>query len=471
MRAFCWVLIGLSLSFASCALPGNSQEPDNEIYNRYCATCHGLDARGGNASTLFDDRWQFGDTDERIKANILDGIEENGMPGFRGVLTEAQAEELVATIRRMRGQPVMTTLSQPALETTLDYELAVAHWIPADAGLKIPWAIDFLDPHTALVTERPGRLRMVINGVLHPDPISGTPRVLATGQGGLLDVAVDPDYAANGWVYLGYSHGIGAGGSGPSMTRIVRGRIRNHTWTDEMVLFEAPYKTYLPTRHHFGTRIVFDRQGVLYFSIGDRGRPEQAQDLSRPNGKVHRIHRDGTIPRDNPFANRPTAMPSIFSYGHRNPQGLALYPATGELWALEHGPRGGDELNICRAGKNYGWPVITYGINYDGTVISEVRRRDGMEQPIYYWKPSTAVCGLNVVDGRMFPYWQGRLLVANLKVRDVRLLDIDAGRVMHEETVLKDFGRVREAVCGPDGAVYLVVNEPNAVLRVSVNPN
>ena len=214
MRAFCWVLIGLSLSFASCALPGNSQEPDNEIYNRYCATCHGLDARGGNASTLFDDRWQFGDTDERIKANILDGIEENGMPGFRGVLTEAQAEELVATIRRMRGQPIMTTLSQPAVETTLDYELAVAHWIPADAGLKIPWAIDFLDPHTALVTERPGRLRMVINGVLHPDPISGTPRVLATGQGGLLDVAVDPDYAANGWVYLGYSHGIGAGGSG-----------------------------------------------------------------------------------------------------------------------------------------------------------------------------------------------------------------------------------------------------------------
>ena len=471
MRTFCWAVIGLSLSFASCVLPGNSQEPGNQTYDRYCATCHGLDARGGNASTLFDDRWQFGETDERIGANILNGIESNGMPGFGDVLTKGQAEELIAYIRRMRGQPVMKTLKQPAVETTLDYELAVAHWIPADAGLELPWAIDFLDVHTALVTERPGRLRMVINGVLHPDPISGTPQVLAAGQGGLLDVAVDPDYAANGWIYLGYSHGSGAGGSGPSMTRIVRGRIRNHAWTNEMVLFEAPFKTYLPTRHHYGTRIVFDRQGFLYFSIGDRGRKEQAQDLSRPNGKVHRIHRDGTIPRDNPFVNRPTAMPSIFSYGHRNPQGLAVHPATGEVWSLEHGPRGGDELNICRAGNNYGWPVITYGINYDGTVISEARRRDDMEQPIYYWKPSTAVCGLNVVDGKMFPYWQGHLLVANLKVRDVRLLDIAAGRVMHEETILKDFGRVREAVCGPDGAVYLVVNEPDAVLRVSVNPN
>lgn len=191
-----------------------------------------------------------------------------------------------------------------------------------------------------------------------------------------------------------------------------------------------------------------------------------AQDLLQPNGKVHRIHRDGTIPADNPFANVAGAVPSIYSYGNRNPQGLAVHPQTGRIWELEHGPRGGDELNVIEPGKNYGWPVISYGINYNGTVLTPERRREDMEQPTYFWRPSLGVCGLDFYTGDRFPYWKGNLLVAGLASRDVRLLLIEDERVMHEEIILRD-RRTREAVTGPDGAIYVVVNAPDEILRLT----
>jgi glucose/arabinose dehydrogenase len=283
----------------------------------------------------------------------------------------------------------------------------------------------------------------------------------------MLDVAVDPDYQDNGWIYLAYSHALGEGDNRPAMTRVVRGHIRNNAWTDQQVLFEAPHDTYRTSRHHYGSRIVFDAEGRLYFSIGDRGAQSQAQDLSRPNGKVHRIHRDGSIPSDNPFVGRDDALPSIFSYGHRNPQGLAIHPETDALWGVEHGPRGGDELNRIVAGRNYGWPVITYGINYDGTIITEERAREGMEQPVLYWRPSIAVSGLDVYDGQAFPYWRNHLLVGALRDQEVRLLSLAGNHVQHQEVILKNAGRVREAVTGPDGAIYVVVNAPGAILRLS----
>lgn len=251
------------------------------------------------------------------------------------------------------------------------------------------------------------------------------------------------------------------------MTRIVRGRIEDGTWVDEEVIFEAPHDTYLPTRHHYGSRIVFSPDDHLYFSIGDRGRQDQAQDLSRPNGKVHRIHRDGSVPDDNPFVGRQNAIPSIYSYGHRNPQGMAFHPETGDLWAVEHGPFGGDELNRVEMGMNYGWPVITYGINYDQTIITEERRRPGMEQPVYYWRPSIAVSGLAFYEGSQLPYWQNQALVSALRYKDVRIVQIEDGRVMHEEIILKDAGRVREAVPGPDGSIYVVLNEPGMIVRMA----
>lgn len=347
---------------------------------------------------------------------------------------------------------------------TLDYTLNVD--VLAE-GLENPWAIDFIDTQTALITEQSGDVHMIEGGRLRAEPVAGLPEALYAGQGGMLDVAVDPDYQDNGWIYLAYSHALGEGDNRPAMTRVVRGHIRNNAWTDQQVLFEAPHDTYRTSRHHYGSRIVFDAEGRLYFSIGDRGAQSQAQDLSRPNGKVHRIHRDGSIPSDNPFVGRDDALPSIFSYGHRNPQGLAIHPETDALWGVEHGPRGGDELNRIVAGRNYGWPVITYGINYDGTIITEERAREGMEQPVLYWRPSIAVSGLDVYDGQAFPYWRNHLLVGALRDQEVRLLSLAGNHVQHQEVILKNAGRVREAVTGPDGAIYVVVNAPGAILRLS----
>jgi glucose/arabinose dehydrogenase len=336
--------------------------------------------------------------------------------------------------------------------------------------LEIPWAIDFINSKTALITERPGRLRIVRNGELLSEPVRNTPEVLHEGQGGLLDVAMDPEYSSNGWIYLAYSHVLEAKDNEkrpPAMTRIVRGKIENNTWGTEEVLFEAPHEMYRTTRHHYGCRIVFDKQGHLFFAIGDRGAGHQAQDVKLPNGKVHRIFKDGTIPEDNPFLDKKFAMPSLFSLGNRNIQGMAIHPVTDELWTTEHGPMGGDEVNLIEAGKNYGWETITYGKNYNGTIITEETHRPGMEQPNLYWNPSIAVCGLDFYRGELFKKWKNKLLVGALKYEEVRLLSIEKDRVMHQEVILKGQGRVRDVSTGPDGAIYVVLNQPGTVLKLT----
>lgn len=364
----------------------------------------------------------------------------------------------------------------PDTVTTLDYKLKTE---VLTRDLEEPWAIDFLGPDTALVTEEPGRLRMIVNGDLVSDSVDGTPEVSYKGvQGGLLDVAVDPNYERNGWIYLSYAHGLETEGEKePAMIRIVRGRIQDHSWKDQEVLFEASHDTYRTTRHQFGSRIAFDERNRLYFSIGDRGDwpiyPRevmmQAQELDRPNGKIHRINRDGSIPAENPFVGQEGVLESIFSYGHRNPQGLALQPGTGRMWETEHGPRGGDELNRLKVGANYGWPEITYGINYTGSVITRDRRKEGMEQPIVFWRPSIAVSGLSFYDGESFPYWQGQLLASSLKAEELRLLTLRGegnGLVMHQEVLFENAGRIREAVPGPEGAIY-VVFDGSRIARLS----
>lgn len=365
----------------------------------------------------------------------------------------------------------------PDTVETLDYKLE-AEEIARD--LVEPWAIDFLGPDTALVTEQPGRLRLLIEDELHPDPISGIPEVSYKGvQGGLLDVAVDPNYKQNGWIYLSYAHGLETEGEEePAMIKIVRGQVRDHGWHEQEVLFEAPHDTYRTTRNQFGSRFAFGPEGRLYFSIGDRGDwpiyPKevmmQAQELDRPNGKIHRINRDGSIPADNPFVGREGALESIYTYGHRNPQGLAVHPKTGRVWALEHGPRGGDELNRLKAGANYGWPEITYGINYDGSIITKERRKTGMEQPVVYWRPSIATSGLSFYEGGAFPYWENQLIVSTLKMEEIRLLTLrreGCACVMHQEVLIEGAGRVREAVPGPGGAIYVVFETEPRVVRLT----
>ena len=434
--------------------------------SQYCTTCHGPDLDGGMSQSLLDGNWQFGGERRTIFRWIKFGLPHVGMPSWQSVMSDDEIYEIVDFILEEEKRRGITKPPIPDSIEVRDYVVNVEKYVE---GLEIPWSIDFISQEQALITERPGRLRMVNNGILSPDSIVGIPSVLHEGQGGLMDVALDPAYPENGWVYLAYSHVLTADTSErpPAMTRLVRGRIENMQWTDQQVIFEAPHETYRTTRHHYGCRIVFDHQGYLYFSIGDRGSSEHAQDITRPNGKIHRIHRDGRIPRDNPFVGQRGAIESIYTLGNRNAQGLAVHPETGQVWETEHGPLGGDELNLITAGTNYGWPVITYGLNYNGTVISEIQRQEGMEQPILYWNPSIAACGLDFYSGDLFPKWKNRLMVGALRFEELQLLEIEKDRVIYGQTILKNAGRVRDVTTGPDGAIYVVLNRPGTILRLT----
>lgn len=458
--------LSLICIFSILILNTNAQD-GAALYQQNCAQCHGADLTGGNATSLVDEIWQFGAEDGYLFRNIKFGIAHLGMPSYEKSLKDDEIRALMSYIREeakkggAQKPPIVKELE------TLDYDVNVDIFAE---GLEVPWAIDFIDASTALITERPGRLRIVNNGTLLSEPVKNIPKVLNEGQGGMMDVAIDPDYEDNGWIYLAYSHvldHITEGKRPPAMTRLERGKIKDNTWTENEIIFEAPHEFYSTTRHHYGCRIVFDPWGYLYFSVGERGAGYQAQDITRPNGKVHRIHKDGTIPTDNPFMADEAAMKSIFSYGNRNIQGMAIHPETGQLWATEHGPMGGDELNQIKAGRNYGWETITYGLNYNGTVITNETHKPGMEQPNLYWKPSTAVCGLDFYRGDLFKKWKNKLLVGALKYEQVSLLNIENDRVMHEEVILKGQGRVRDVSTGPDGAIYVVLNKPDKVIRLT----
>ena len=351
----------------------------------------------------------------------------------------------------------------PETLKTEDYTLKVD---VIASGLKDPWSIAFIDSTHALITEKSGRLRLWADGNLLPEPVKNIPVVNDDGQGGLMDVAIDPDYKKSGWVYLSYSHVQGDQEKGPSMTRIVRGKIKGGAWSEQQVLFEAKPGDYRGGGVHFGCRIVFDKAGVMYFSIGERGNGVNAQDVTKPNGKVHRINRDGSIPADNPFVSRKDAYPSIYSFGNRNPQGLAIHPETDQVWATEHGPQGGDELNWIRPGINYGWPVITYGKEYSGKPVGQgITEKEGMEQPVHQWTPSPALCGLDFVRGDLFPKWKNNLLVGALKFQEVKRVVLKGTAYESEEVIVKNLGRVRDVVTGPDGAIYVVLEQ--SIIRLS----
>lgn len=458
--------IALFLSVAQTLPAQQDRQAGEQLYQNACATCHGADLRGGHAQSLVDGIWQFGASRQDFFLNIKHGIPDFSMPSFETALTDQQISQIYDFLKNAERSAGVRKPPPPQKISTLDYEVDVKIWAE---GLSIPWSIAFLDEHTALIVERPGRLRVVKDGALQSEPVQGTPSVLHEGQGGLLDVALDPHFNESGWLYLAYSHALPTEGSGRplAMTRVVRGRIRDHTWSDQQVVFEAAHDAYLRTRHHYGSRIVFDRDDNLYFSIGERGMAQDAQDLSKPNGKVHRVRPDGSIPRDNPFIGQKNALPSIFTYGNRNPQGLAVDPRTGKVWESEHGPMGGDELNLLVAGRNYGWPVATYGRDYSGAKITDVRERPGIEAPIAYWNPSPAVCGMSFVKSDLFPRWRNKLMVGALRYEEVRLLTIEHDRVLHQEILLKSAGRVRQVVTGPDGAIYAVLNGPDVVLRLT----
>lgn len=329
------------------------------------------------------------------------------------------------------------------------------------SGLEHPWSMAFLPDGRLLVTERAGRMRLVGTDFrLEPRPLEGLPEVTAQGQGGLFDVVLHPQYAQNGWIYWAYN-APGAGGWG---TALARGKLQGQRMTDVQVLFSMQPKT--RSSQHFGGRIVFDKAGMLYLTLGDRGDRHRAQKLDDHAGSVIRLHDDGRVPADNPFAKQAGALPEKWTLGNRNMQGAALHPKTGELWTHEHGPQGGDEINVMRSGLNYGWPVITHGVNYGlGTRIGEGPSKPGMVQPLHVWVPSIAPSGMAFVSGAQFPQWQGDLLVGALRGQMLVRLSLDGEKVQREERLLQGrVGRIRDVRMGPDGLVYLLSDDASGAL-------
>jgi glucose/arabinose dehydrogenase len=339
-------------------------------------------------------------------------------------------------------------------------------------GLVNPWSMAFLPTGDMLITERPGRLRIVRDGNLLPDAVEGLPEVLAEGQGGLLEVAPHPDFATNGFVYFTYSKPVDDGST--ATTAVIRGRLVDDALIEVEELFEAQSRG----NGHYGSRIVFDGHGYMFVSAGDRQAPSRgdleahpAQDLSNHHGVIVRLHDDGRVPDDNPFVGQSGALPEIWSYGHRNPQGLALDPATGHLWETEHGPQGGDELNLIQAGANYGWPVVGYGVNYgSGSAIHEGTMREGMENPVHFWVPSIATSGLMFYTGDRFPEWKGNAFAGGLGGQQIARLTMDGDDVVAEETILRGLGRVRDVRQGPDGLIYVAIEDragqPTRIVRL-----
>ncbi len=339
-------------------------------------------------------------------------------------------------------------------------------------GLVGPWSIAFLPGGDILVTEKSGRLRLVRNGVLRLEPIEGVPAVLDQGQGGLMDVVPHPDFESNQFVYLTYSKPIGDGTE--ATTALGRGRFVNDRLMDFQDIFVSQTRG---RAGHYGSRLAFDADGYIFVTVGERQIASRgdltahpAQDITNHHGTVNRLNDDGTVPTDNPFVGQGDARPEIWSYGHRNPQGLAIHPETGDIWVTEHGPQGGDELNRILPGLNYGWPVIGYGVNYgSGQAIHEGTRGEGIESPTHFWVPSIATSGLMVYTGDLFPAWKGSIFAGGLAGQQMARLALDGQRVVREETLLQGMGRIRDIRQHPDGYIYVAIDgrsQPSAVVRL-----
>jgi aldose sugar dehydrogenase len=328
--------------------------------------------------------------------------------------------------------------------------------VPLAQGLDSPWSMVFLPNNDILVTERPGRLRIISNGKLVDEPIAGLPEIKFGTHGGLLDVALHPNFATNNWIYLSYSKG----GEKGVTTAVARARLDGKRLVDISDIFVADAWT--PGNLNPGSRVVFDRNGMLYASVGDRGPTTEplSQDLNTHNGKIVRLHDDGRVPADNPFVGRAGAKPEIWSYGHRNPQGMTVNPETGEIWASEHGPMGGDEVNIIKRGANYGWPLVSYGRKYSGDIISESPTREGIEAPRYFWVPSIGISGVLFYTGDRFPTWKGQLFVTGMSGRMIQRVRIGGRGQNERELMLNELRQqIRDIRQGPDGLIYLVTRQ------------
>ncbi len=430
-------------------------------YQNFCGGCH-----GEKMDAFVDRTWKHGSSKADLYKGIKFGYADEGMPAFDSAFTEKAINDLAAYI--LTGvENVKRYNFQKDIVIKKNYFKSASMAVKLDTilqGVKVPWGMAFLPGGGMLITERSGKLYRK-TGKNSIDSIAGVPEVVAEGQGGLMDIALHPQFAKNKFIYLSYSAPKKTDSGVLATTVIMRAVLEGKQLTDQQIIFEAlPYSR---TRHHYGSRMVFGRDGKLYFSVGERGNEKQnPQTTSNDLGKIHRINDDGSIPPDNPFVHTTGAKASIYSYGQRNPQGLLLYPPTGELWETEHGPRGGDELNVIKKGANYGWPVITYGINYNGKVIANKSAEAGMEQPLTYWIPSIGPSGMAVVTGNRYPAWKGNLLVGSLRFKYLSRCVLKGNKVVKQEMLLKNIGRLRDVRMGPDGYIYIAVESPGYVFRL-----
>ena len=467
--------------------------PGSLLWTERCSGCHGNDSAGGRAKSLFDQKWLDATTDQQIAASIRQGKPNTEMPPFGTSLGDEQVFQLIQHIRTQAGAPYRPRaqfVEAPNGTVVKSAKQTFKVELVAD-GLATPWALAFLPDGRLLVTERDGRLQIVDKGKL--TLVAGTPKAHVQQDGGYLDVELHPQYAANGWIYLAYvedqpgyvapppptaeeqaaahAPGAAAGGRGgrgggapqvPSMTVVVRGKLdRNNQWTQEQTIFRASTDLYTTSGAHYGSRLLFDRQNHLFFTLGDRNNnmPNRAQDLTSPLGKVHRFNDDGTVPRDNPFVNTPGAVGSIWTYGHRNPEGLAWDPVTGLLWEAEHGPNSADEVNVLVKGANYGWNLVSK----QGPPQYQLSGPD-MRDPAVYYTPTFAPAGITFYTGDKYPGWKNTsLFVGGLAGQALRRLDVKGDTVTNQEVVFDQFGRVRDVVQGPDGYFYIAVQNPTGV--------
>jgi glucose/arabinose dehydrogenase len=447
--------------------------PGREIFTDNCASCHGADLSGGRAPSLFAESLLSQRSDAALTATIQNGIESAGMPGFKDLLSEDQISQTIAYMRVqsgiMKARPAF--VPSPDNQVIRSQKQSFRTRVVA-SGLESPWGLAFLPDGRLLVTEREGRLRVIKDGQLLAEPVKNTPKPWVRQDSGMLDVAVHPDYKINGWIYLAYTDSdpswvapVLAPGeapparppSPPSMTVLIRGKLNaNNEWVDTQEIFRAPYSLYTPSGSHYGVRFLFDGKGHLFYSLGERGDVANSQKLDNPLGKIHRVRDDGAIPADNPFVDTPGAIKSIWSLGHRNPQGLDFDPVSGLLWESEHGPTGGDEINIIERGKNYGWGVVTHGIQRGITQ----REAPGLEPPVTYYTPVIAPSGIHFYEGDRYPGWKNSLFVAALAGQKLLRLEIKGREIVSQEAVFDQFGRTRAVATGPDGLMYVLLQNP-----------
>jgi len=454
-------LIVISIACHSGDLSGQavSQGSAADNYGKYCAGCH-----GAKLEKFAEKAWMDEEGTSSAFSSIKFGIETIGMPAFQLTFSDTEIEALAAYVKK--GIPEDRSLLKPAVTPGGVVESEVQKFVvdTVVTGLNVPWGLAFLPNGDMLISERSGSLHIFSKGKLSP-PVEGLPPIMAVGQGGLLDICLHPDYDKNGWIYFSYSALNTESRKAIGNTAIMRARLKGNSLYDQQVIYKGTPET--DRNYHFGCKIAFDGKGHIFFGNGDRGQHfDFPQKLDNTNGKIHRLNDDGTIPDDNPFANTPGAIASIYSYGHRNPQGTCIHPVTGDLWISEHGPRGGDELNIIRPGLNYGWPVISYGINYDGTILTPDIEKEGMEQPVFYWIPSIGPCGMTFVTGDRYKNWKHNILLGSLPLKHLERVVIKNNSVLHREELIEGVGRVRNVVMSPDGYIYLSIETPGKILRL-----